>query len=240
MGNIAKYGKFNTFFQIAYFIGGACHTPDGAYFALKELWWDRKNTLSANKAKALEVKAERLECKSIIDSQDSKEWEKMKAQARLDLLDGDIEFSQHLISQAEAEFGFLDDCLNALKPKCKYADMPESMAHEMSQREEWLLELRYRAENYLCCGNQIPAAEFDTMRLHPDFASHILPHIRDITIAISKNDQVALAKLQDRKVKTADSPIIKLLMPCLKDFPVLQASRAILDSDLKKITGTED
>ena len=65
-----------------------------------------------------------------------------------------------------------------LEPQRKYKHLPLLEATEAAQPEEWALEFKHRAENYLLSIGTIPADQLEAMRKHPDFDAVILPHIK--------------------------------------------------------------
>ena len=68
-----------------------------------------------------------------------------------------------------------------LEPQRKFKHLPMLEANEAAQREEWLGELKERAENFLLTTGTIPHDHFHHMRCHPDFEKEIAPHIRKIS-----------------------------------------------------------
>ena len=71
------------------------------------------------------------------------------------------------VDQAHAELDFLNECRKKLESFI--GRVPTMDDYQSNQREEWRLELEFRAENYLLTSNTIPPDHFATMRLHPDF-----------------------------------------------------------------------
>lgn len=154
--------RTNSNFQIAYFLAGACHTPDGAYAQLCNLRESREMALEEAKWFSLKRVFNRILGR--VSSVEKKCYD-----------------------AAVAELEFINKCIAAVQPYRKYADLPDPEAHEMSQRDEWRYELISRAENHLLTSGMIPADHFVTMRLHPDFKEFIAPSIIAMGELLSKD-----------------------------------------------------
>ena len=181
-----KYFRQNSNFQIAYFIAGNCHTPDAAYFALLNAKYERGQAVAQIPANNLRMQAKRIEIDRQLSSTD--EVEQLKGQA--DLLQWEIDkanFDQ-MSASARSELEFIEECIRRIEPLRKYSHMSDIEAAEACQAEEWLLELQRRAENYLITAGTIPHDHFNTMRQHPNFKTHLLPHINTIHQAIENGD----------------------------------------------------
>lgn len=102
--------------------------------------------------------------------------------------------TERSIAACEAELQTLNDCIAALEPMRRYSHLPDPQAHEAAQSDEWLRELMYRAENMLITTGSIAADHFATMRQHPGFAAHLLPHIRTVSdqLAAGKRDALLM------------------------------------------------
>lgn len=160
-------GRRNTNFQILHFLIGACHTADGAYALLCELYRERKLVVDTMEAAKLREKASRLKAERLAASDDIEE--SLEGQAQL------IEFEAHKKHSASLEVclydevAFIQDCIDRIQPLRKYSNLEDKDAHEMAQRDEWKGELMRRAENHLITTGTIPPDQLDTMRMHPDF-----------------------------------------------------------------------
>lgn len=181
-----KYFRQNTNFQIAYFIAGSCHTPDAAYFALKNAHYERSQAVAQIPANDLRMQAKRLEIERKLASED--QVDQLNAKADLLQYDIDKENFDKLTSSAKSEVEFIEECLRRIEPLRKYGHLSDIEAAEACQAEEWLLELERRAENYLLTTGTIPHDHFNTMRQHPNFKTHLLPHINNIHHAIANNE----------------------------------------------------
>jgi hypothetical protein len=73
-----------------------------------------------------------------------------------------------------------------LEPFRKYAHLSILEATEASQRDEWLEELKTRAENFLVTQGTIPHDHLNTMRCHPDFKTHLVPHVSNLMVEMQK------------------------------------------------------
>lgn len=169
--------RTNSNFQILHFIVGAKHTVDGAYAVLLDLEEDRVHALEQAKAGAFKHKAAEIRAMRKMQSDD--EADRIEAQGELLELEANARLTAKNVEAAEHELAFIRDCKARLEPHRKYADKDLHEAIQLSQREEWRLELIRRAENYLLTGG-IPADQFGAMRLHPDFADGVLPHIETL------------------------------------------------------------
>jgi hypothetical protein len=168
----------NSNFQIAYFLAGSCHTPDGAYAVLCNLRESREIALAQVKASSLREKAKRIRAQRMLVSED--EAARVEAEADLAELDANKELASKNISAAKDELDFINQCIERVQSHRRYKDLPDPKAHEACQAEEWRLELIHRAENYLLTTGTIPPDHFATMRMHPEFKDGILPGVKKV------------------------------------------------------------
>jgi hypothetical protein len=180
---ISKRHKHNTNFQIAHFLAGACHTPDGAYFILMDLKEDRelamKNASVVNKRNEAKV----LRAKAYLANPQADEAGKLEANADIEEIINMNKEGAIAYEAALDELAFIEECIDRVKPLCKYAGkdgFSEIQAHEASQVDEWKHELIRRAENFILTSGTVPADEFNTMRMHPLFKKDILPRIKEV------------------------------------------------------------
>lgn len=129
----------NSQFQTIHFIIGACHTADEAWRKAKEQLEEREMALVAQPDGA-----------AIPDD----------ARGRNTMA---------CLDECKREIDFLKDVIARLEPHRKYRDLPDHEAHQACQREEWALEFKFRAENYLLSAGTIPADQLAAMRVHPDW-----------------------------------------------------------------------
>lgn len=204
----AKNNRVNKDFQIAYFLAGSCHTPDGAYALLKDLQEDREMALAQLEAQDLREQAKIAKAEENLKF--GNKWDKLEAQADIAEIKNNQKFKDRNVEAAKKELEFINQCIEKLQPHRRFAHLPDPEAFEATQFDEWKFELMYRAENYLLTTGTIPTDHFATMRQHPAFATDILPHIDSIrNMIISKQDR----QLLEGKLKLKDSraDIIKLL-----------------------------
>lgn len=191
--------RVNHDFQIAYFIAGACHTPDAAYAILCDLRENRSDALKMFEASKLREKAKRIKAERMLKSDD--EVDQLEGEADLAEIKAMEETTARNVAAAQAELATIEDFMARLEPLRKYAHLPLPEAHEAAQAEEWKLELIHRAENYIFTVGHIPTDHFATMRMHPAFKNEILPAIRTfqrIAIAASNpNDEHAAVQAMD-------------------------------------------
>jgi hypothetical protein len=174
----SKTHRQNHDFQIAHFLAGKCHTPDGAYALLCDLKEDRKAAIANYQVSQKRVAAKLMRINKMLESEDAAE--RLEAQADLEEIENGQQTGKVLYDAAVDEANFIQRCIDAIQPHRKYAHLSDPEAHEAAQREEWKFELIERAENYLLCTGTIPHDEFSTMRSHPDFKQAILPAIDQV------------------------------------------------------------
>ena len=132
--------------------------------------------------------------------EDSDEVVRLEAQASLAEIESMSEVTQHAYQATLDEIAYIKKCINEIEPKRKYRHLPLAEAHEIAQRDEWKLELIYRAENFLLTSGTIPSDHLATMRQHPDFISDIVPAIEQIKQDVS-NGQLTLLGLELNRTK---------------------------------------
>ena len=182
----SKNNRQNKDFQIAHFLAGSCHTPDGAYSLLCDLKENRETALSGITAATLRTKASKIKAERLIKSDD--EVDQLEGQAILAEIEAASDLNEKNISAAKAELEFINKCIATVNPLRKYSHLSDPEAHEAAQQEEWKFELIHRAENYLLTTGSIPVDQFSTMRLHPEFKDVLLPVIQKITTLIQSGE----------------------------------------------------
>jgi exonuclease VII large subunit len=167
----------NSDFQLRHFVGGSCHTPDAAWNVLYEQRLDILQKREATRAKLLRREANRLDLEqqkaAIASEQDRLRYEANKIE--FDAGEGMLEMA---LAGADKEIATIEGLMAELEPQRKYKHLPLLEATEAAQPEEWALEFKHRAENYLLSIGTIPADQLEAMRKHPDFDAVILPHIK--------------------------------------------------------------
>lgn len=172
-----KTNRLNHDFQIAYFLAGACHTPDAAYGLLSDLKEDRENAIKLYESSTKKRQAQLLKIQRVLDNIDADEYDKLMAEAELDEINALKDTEIRNYEAAKNELAFINKCIEKVNPLRKFAHLPDAEAHEAAQREEWKLHLIHEAENHLLTSGVIPPDHFSTMRMHPDFATEIMPKI---------------------------------------------------------------
>lgn len=177
----SKPHRTNCDFQLKYFMAGSCHTPDGAWALLHDQKIDIAVKIEHTKAQALRRKAKILAAEAILADETSTEVMRLNAEADLLEANSVMEGAYNNLKAAEQEYAYICKLMDDLEPLRKYKHLPFLEANEAMQREEWLGELKTRAENFLLTAGTIPHDHLNTMRCHPDFETHIVPHIDMIT-----------------------------------------------------------
>lgn len=179
--------RSNHDFQIAFFLIGACHTPDAAYALLCDLHEGRDNAIKCFEASKMREKAKRIRAMERLTFMGKKITEgpldeamRLEAEADICEIEAMTLTMQKNYDAAIAERNFIEKCMAALEPHRKYKDLTLPEAHEACQQEEWKFELINRAENMLITAGSISPEQFGTMRMHPEFETAILPVINSI------------------------------------------------------------
>jgi hypothetical protein len=191
-----KTNRQNHDFQIAYFIAGACQTPDAAYAILKDLREDRSNAINSYTAGKLREQAKIVRATALLASDD--EATRLDAQADLAEIEGMVATSLANYNAALAEMAFIDKCIEKVQPLRKFSHLTDAEAFEAAQQEEWKFSLIHQAENSLLTSGTVTAELFSTMRMHPDFESEIFPAVNEIKMMLV--DPEAQGKLVERIV----------------------------------------
>jgi len=191
-----KIHRQNHNFQIAYFIAGACHTADGAYATLQGLREERLSAIKNYAVAELKTKASIIRANRLLLGTDD---ERLDGEAELLEIENNRVVSQVLFDAANDELLFIERCIESVQPLRQYKDLPDAEAHEAAQKEEWKLDLIKRAENSLLTTGTIPTDHYDTMRMHPDFITEILPRIDEILVLVQTNTPIQMAQLLQPK-----------------------------------------
>lgn len=205
-----KTHRQNHNFQIAYFIAGSCHTPDGAYAILQDLRDDRVAALANYEVSVLRQEAKKISLREIISGSRTTVVQKTNAQADLQEIENNETTGEVLHDAAVDELKFIDKCIAAIQPLRKYAHLPDPESHEAAQKEEWKLELIHRAENSMITTGTVSPADFATMRMHPEFTTEIFPRIKEIQASLKEDSMLG----PDKILKLAEerkAPLMLLL-----------------------------
>lgn len=185
---IGKPHRQNSGFQLRHFLAGGCTTPDGAYVLMYGQLIDMQSKLRHAESQLVRRKAKLAKAQYVIDHPDEfKAYEVLDAEADKLEIEADIPIWDMNWQAAKQELADIEVLMLELKPKCKYAHLPILEMSEAAQEEEWLGELKQRAENFLLTAGTIPHDHFQTMRSHPRFKTDLVPHIQLM------NQRIALA-----------------------------------------------
>lgn len=200
--------KQNSRFQTAYFLAGSCHTADGAYALLCSQKESREIALGEAKANALRLKIKVLKANKLIAS--DIEEDQLEGQAMLLEMEAHKDSLAKCLAGAEDELAHINALIDELQPFRKFSHLPDSEAHDAAQYDEWKLELIHRAENFLLTNGHIPHDQFSTMRMHPEFASSILPAIESTKVAMNDHSQV-MQLLQKPVLQLGDATNVRFI-----------------------------
>lgn len=196
----SKPHRQNSEFQLRYFLAGSCTTPDGAYVLMYGQLNDMETKiahveaqLTRRKAKLMAAEAKEARAQYVIDAHKANSGSGLLhdvLQAEADLLDAqaetleikaDVPTWEKNVEAARQELADIKQIMDELRPLCKWAHLDILEQSRLSQSDEWLGELKKRAENFLLTAGTIPHDHFDTMRMHPGFHEHLVPHIQMMT-----------------------------------------------------------
>ena len=120
---------------------------------------------------------------------------RLNAEADIQEVENERITSEMNLKAAIDELAYINKLMAELEPHRKYGHLPLLEANEACQREEWLEELKARAENFLVCQGAIPHDQLSTMRSHPDFETILVPHIKETVLRIQTNkDGIGMLK----------------------------------------------
>ena len=177
----SKPHRNNCDFQLKHFMAGSCHTPDGAWALLYDQKIDIAVKIEHTKAQGLRRQAKIMAAEAVLADENSTPTQRLNAEADLLECNSVIEGWSKNLQAAENEYAYICKLMDELEPLRKYKHLPLLEANEAMQREEWLGELKTRAENFLLTAGTIPHDHLNTMRCHPDFEAEIVPHIQELT-----------------------------------------------------------
>lgn len=180
----SKPHRNNCDFQLKHFMAGSCHTPDGAWALLYDQKIDIGVKIEHTKAQGLRRQAKMMAAEAVLADPNSTEVQRLNAEADMLECNSVIEGWSKNLQAAENEYAYICKLMDELEPLRKYKHLPLLEANEAMQREEWLGELKTRAENFLLTAGTIPHDHLNTMRCHPDFEAEIVPHIEAVTMKV--------------------------------------------------------
>jgi len=185
----------NSDFQLRYFIAGGCHTPDGAWNVMYEQKLDIQFKIEHTKAQIIRRKIRKIELEQNYNDPNISELDKLRLEAELIEFDAGEGMLELALSGAEKELNTIKTIMDELEPYRKYSHLPLLEATEAAQQDEWREEFKHRIENYLITQGTIPEDQIRAMRNHPDFETNLVPHIRQVTQALEKqNDKLNMLK----------------------------------------------
>lgn len=190
----AKPHRNNSDFQLRYFLAGSCHTADGAYVLLYGQKIDMEAKVKHQVAQQLRREAKLAEIDEILADETSTKAQRLNAQADKAEIESSLYIWEMNRKAAEQELDTIKKLMVELEPYRKYGHLDILEASEASQREEWLGELKTRAENFLLTQGTIPHDQLETMRCHPDFENSIVPYVEDLLLQMSSAKPFALLK----------------------------------------------
>jgi len=199
----SKNHKQNSNFQITHFLVGACHTADGAYALLCDLKEEREGAIKHYAVSQLKEKAKFIRATLMLSGDEAT---KLDGLADLLEIENNVETSKILYEAALAELDHINKCIHVVQSMRKYSDYTDLESHELAQREEWKLELIYRAENYMITSGTVPADHFVTMRMHPEFKTEILPRIDEVMRQLSNPTESRAFLISE--VKSFELPLL--------------------------------
>jgi hypothetical protein len=123
----------------------------------------------------------------------------MNAEADIQEVESEKTVADLNLKAAVDELECINKLMAELEPHRKYAHLTLFEANEACQQEEWLEELKTRAENFLVCQGAIPHDQLSTMRSHPDFEAVLVPYIQE-TIAAIQTNQKGIGMLKQNKM----------------------------------------
>lgn len=183
---IAKPHRMNSDFQLRYFIAGSCHTPDAAWLALYAQMLDAEEKVISTEAQQLRRIITQRKAEAVMRSENSDPLEVMEAQAVIIELRASSKIFNLNVEGVKNELDSIKKMMVELEPFRKYGHMNVLEASEAMQREEWLLELKSRTEDYLVTTGMIPHDHMNALKCHPDFKGHLVPYVVELTSKIDK------------------------------------------------------
>lgn len=193
MAAASKPHRQNSGFQLRYFLAGDCSTPDGAYVLMYGQLIDMQGKLRHAEAQLKRRQAKLAKAQYVIDNPNEfKAYEVLDAEADKLEVEADIPTWDMNWSAAKQELADIEALMLELKPRCKYAHLDILEMSEACQEEEWLGELKRRAENFLLTAGTIPHDHFQVMRTHPRFKTDIVPHIQVINKALANANALSM------------------------------------------------
>jgi hypothetical protein len=146
---------------------------------------DMKDKLGNAESQLKRRQAKIAKAQAIMDDECARPWERLEAEADKLEAEASVETWNLNLRAAQDELATIEALMAELKPMCKHYNDDILVMSEASQEDEWLGELKKRAENFLLTAGTIPHDHFDTMRMHPRFKAELVPFINDFSARIS-------------------------------------------------------
>lgn len=149
------------------------------------------------------------------------EHERLEAEAEILEQEADAPTWEMNLVAAKMELATIESLMAELEPLRKYGHLPLLEASEAAQREEWLEELKVRAENFMITQGTIPHDHLNTMRMHPDFKEHLAPYVQHLI--------VNMANVPRERVMELVAPLVVPRTPYAGPAPLPQPETARLN-----------
>lgn len=190
----SKPHRQNSQFQLRYFLAGDCKTADGAWSLMYGQKIDMETKLRHSESQRLRRESKIALAQEIIDDPKATKGQILGAQADIAEQEADTPVWELNLQAAQMELADIENLMAELEPHRKYGHLPLLEATEAAQRDEWLEELKTRAENFLVTQGTIPHDHLNTMRCHPDFKTHLVPHISNLMVEMQNTLPVNILK----------------------------------------------
>ncbi len=176
-------------FGLRHYIAGSCYTADAAYCLLYAQREQIEMDVAAGEGAVLSQEAEIMELdfaiKKALELDDKITY--LKKKAELIKLNAMLKNFKLNFEGAKRELIELNEILEELKPQCKYWNEDILQMEQDMQHDEWREELKGRAENMMLANVfGIGYDHLATMRQHPDWKKHILPHLDQVAKGITQ------------------------------------------------------
>jgi hypothetical protein len=204
---IAKPHRMNSDFQLRYFIAGSCHTPDAAWLALYAQMLDAEEKVISTEAQQIRRGISKRKALTTLENEFSKELDKLEAQAQLIELKASEKIFEMNVLGVKKELEAIKNMMAELEPLRKYGHLDVLEATEAMQREEWLLELKSRTEDYLVTSGTIPHDHMNALKMHPDFKELLTPYILEMNVKLQTcvgADAIYLIKHNDNRKESIE------------------------------------
>ena len=218
-------------FALRHFIAGGCHTPDAAYCLLYAQMEQIEMDVAAGQDDVIETEARDLELDLEAERVKDDPVASLRNQAERIKHDSMKKNFKLNYEGAIRELQEIQNLLEQLKPHCKYWDEDIIKMEQNMQHDEWVGELKARAENFqLANVLGIPHDHVATMRQHPEFASQILPHLTKVSETIRTSMQLGQP---DILIKSISAP--KIMDLYVKDPILLEEEKKATALESKQI-----